>query len=274
MALSRNDDTPAYDTYDVVVRDICAYLGDPDANKKYVEVARFLRRALNTVNLHLVGHIKSIPLEIGENLTTPLPDDFNHVTKIGVCCEGQIRVLPQNEKLCIPEDIDSFICCTCPASEHILGNGCKTDHNQGCGHCRFHNITNTSTFQFPGWVSPFMTYPYWYGHHGKNYNGSYRIDHTNGQVVFGSGCDVCAGKIVIMEYNAALGDAEYQLIPRRYFDVLLHKTASYIKRGNEHLLEKREFEQEYIRLKRSETETTLEELVQALQAGLSSAPRR
>lgn len=275
--ISRREEQPRFDTFDVVVRDICAYLNDPDASKKYGMVARFLRRSLEELNVSMIGNIKSVLLLIEDNLTAPLPDDFNYVSKIGVCCNGQLRILPQNEKLCVPESPNMWICCTCTEPSSMTSTQvAQTQNPQGCSHCTFHNVIAPTggAFNNTTWGNGLFAYPYWYGVHAKNYNGSYKIDDQNGQVIFGSGCDTAPGSMVVMEYNAALGNSDYAFIPRTYFNVLLHKTAYYIKKGQEQILENRNFIRQWKMLKRTVCNFTLEELVQSIRSGFSSAPRR
>ncbi len=275
--------SPRFDTFDVVVRDICAYLGDTNATKQYALVARFLRRALEELNIHLVGNIKSILLTVEDNLTAPLPVDFNYVSKMGVCCNGKLRILHQNDNLCVPDAEEFWKCCTCPDEQETMltDRDChKSDVESGkkCSHCTFHNVIapdglGLNSLNAFGGMGMFL-YPYWYGHHSKNYSGSYKIDQHNGQVIFGGGFDVCPGHFVVMEYNAHLDNGDYAFIPREYFETLLHKTAAFVKKGGDQQWELTQFRIAWKMLKRTKLSVTLEEIVQAIQGGFSSSPRR
>ena len=269
--ISNKKDSAAWDSFDTVVRDICAYLKDPDATKLYAQVSRFLLRVLDQLNYRMIGNIKSVMLTVGDNMTTPLPSDFNTLSKIGVCCGGRLIVLHKDDNLCIPEE-EVFSCCTCeePTSIH-------DKNHQGCPSCTFHNIippTNYANFGDFTIFDNLFRYPYWYGTHAKDWRGTYRIDDHNGQIVFGSGAKVCPGAMVVMEYNSALLDSQYGFIPKRFFPVILHKTATFLTKGGEQQLEQHNYRRELNNMRRMEVNESLEDLVYYLQKGLSSAPRR
>jgi hypothetical protein len=276
--ISNKKEQPRYDTFDTVVRDICAYLNDPDATKKYAQVSRFLLRAMEDLKFQVVGNIKSVLLTIGNNLTAPLPEDYNVVSKIGVCCKsGQLRILHSNDKLCIPEE-EVWTCCDCECPTSI-----NDKNHKGCPSCTFHNMIDpTQLYSGIGtmatsdflWFNGLFNYPYWYGSHSQSFSGTYRIDDYNNQIVFGTGTDICPGATVVMEYNSALKDSQYGFIEKKYFQVLLHKTATFLTKGGEQQLEQRNFRREKNNIRRMEQSVTLEDIVYYLQKGLSSAPRR
>jgi hypothetical protein len=108
-------------------------------------------------------------------------------------------------------------------------------------------------------------------------NGTYRLDERNNRLIMGDGYDVCPGAEIVVEYNAALSDDQYDLIPKKTVPTLMYKTASMIKADknpNASRLEFQNFKIHYRQLKKTFDTYTLEDLVAALRGTYKSSPKR
>ena len=107
-------------------------------------------------------------------------------------------------------------------------------------------------------------------------NGTYRLDERNNRLILGDGCDTKPGKEILVEYNAAMSDEQYDLIPKKAVQVLMYKVASIIKGKNPQLAaaEFRMFKIHYKQLKRTYATYTLEDLLASLRAGYKPTPKR
>lgn len=66
----------------------------------------FARNAIRELNVHIVRNLLSKKLDIEDNMSALLPDDFSGLKKIGLCINGYIIELDRNGKICIDDDID------------------------------------------------------------------------------------------------------------------------------------------------------------------------
>ena len=262
-----------FDTFDQVVRDICSYLGDDTANELYIKVARFLGRALEQLNLHMIPTIKSTFLTIGDNMSADLPNDILTLSKVGVCDhKNEIRLIGRNDKLCLPEKEPVFNCCDCKEETDSSGKSVKSP---GCNSCTFHNVIG-SAVQLDGYI--FDNVNYLYGRAPVMFkNGTYRYDESNNRLIFGAGCDIEVGAKILVEYNSAMDSREYQLIPRKAYMCLQHRVAFLVQ--SERNPQKaefnfRKFRIEWDMLKRTYATYTLEDFLASLRRGYFSAPKR
>ena len=268
----------SFQTYDHTVRDICAYLGDDEAKTLYVRVSRFLRLALQELHLYLIPKaIKSVILEVNSNMTVDLPQDFQTLSKVGVCCDdGRIRLIGRQDDKCIPGKEPLFDCCDCENE-----NADATSSKTCCASCTFHNVNCEESIgsfseRYFGLRGPYVNYMY--GITPKMWsNGTYRMDERNSRLIMGSGTDVYPGAEIMIEYNAALSDDQYDLIPKKAVPVLMYKTASMIKADKNPNAAEREFQQfkiHYRLLKKTYETYTLEDYVAALRGTYKSSPKR
>jgi len=275
-------DAEAFRTFYDTVVDICSYMGDDEAKTLFIKVSRFLRLALEELNLYLFVHgVKSVVLKINDNMTVDLPRDFQTMGKVGVCCSnGTIRFIGRNDKLCAPKDVPLFECCDC-------NKGVKTEEElsalvapeECCAACTFHNVEGIGKSRLGSELGINGLYHnYLYGYNPQMFrNGTYRLDETNHRIILGDGCDTMPGKEIIVEYNAAMTDDRYDLIPIKAVPTLMYKTAAMIKANknpNASNFEFRQFKVHYRQLKKTYETWTLEDLVASLRKGYRSSPKR
>lgn len=274
----------SFQTFDATVRDICAYMGDDEAKTLYIKVARFMRMAVEEMNLYLfVKNVKSAILKVNDNRTVDLPRDFQTLSKVGVCCgNGTIRLIGRDDSLCVPKQEPVFDCCDCSKGVHEEETAPKA--NCGCSSCdassTFHNVDgfDKSFFgsRYFNGTNGYM--PYLYGYTPKMFrNGTYRLDEGNMRLILGDGCDTHPGAEIIVEYNAALSDDEYDLIPKKAVPTIMYKTAAMVKANNNPSAAANEFRMfriHYTQLKKTYSTFTLEDLAAALRGTYKSSPKR
>jgi len=276
-------DANAFQSFDSTVRDICAYLGDDEAKTLYIRTSRFLRMALEELDLYLfVSGVKSTFLKIEDNMTVNLPKDFQTLGKVGVCCNnGSIRLIGRNDDLCPPSEQPLFDCCDCSKGVKEVGESVSAvDGGEACcSACTFHNVDGTSNSSLGRYYGLSTNYySYLYGYTPKMFrNGTYRMDEGNWRLILGDGCDTRPGQEILLEYNAAMSDDKYDLIPRKAVPTLMYKTAHMIKMNNNPnaaMAEWSFFKKHYQQLKKTYQTYTLEDLVSALRKGYKSSVKR
>jgi hypothetical protein len=274
----------SFQTFDATVRDICAYMGDDEAKTLYIKVARFLRFAVEEMNLYLfVKNVKSVILKVNANMTADLPRDFQTLSKIGVCCgNGKIRLIGRDDSLCVPGPEKIFDCCDCSKGVHTEEDA--PEANCGCSSCdaasTFHNVDGfKDSFFGSRFFNGTANYvPYLYGYTPKMWrNGTYRLDERNMRLILGDGCDTRPGSEIIMEYNSSLSDDEYDLIPKKAVPTIMYKTAAMIKTNsnpNAAAYDMNQFKIHYRQLKKTYSTFTLEDFVAAIRGTYKSSPKR
>lgn len=275
-----------FQSFDHTVRDICAYLGDDTAKTLYVKVSRFLRLAVEELNLYLfVKNVKSVFLTVGDNMTIDLPDDLQTLSKVAVCCkDGRLRFIGQDNHLCPPKDQPLFECCDCSKGvppEKIDDDVAVKEPGTCCAACTFHNVDGYSGSHFSRLFGelPFAyAGRYLYGYKPQMFrNGTYMFDEANHRLVLGNGCDVRPGSEILVEYNAALDSDDYDLIPKKAVVTLMYKVAHSVKMAknpNAAQLEFQMFKRHYRQLKKTYQTYTLEDLVGAIRGTYRSSPKR
>jgi len=263
-----SDNNNAFVSMDETVRLICSYLGDDQASKLYVKVTRFLGLALDDLSLKVLPNIKSALLKINDNFTVDLPKDFWKISKVGVCCGREIRLLGRNHDLCkaaFPKD-PPIQCCTCDKEEGSEETASDTDNC--CPACTFHNFSGHSG----SYLNEYPTYLYGYQPKNQFIGGTYDVDNQNGRLILGAGCDVAVDKELVVEYSATLTTKDYALIPREARTTLMHKVASQI--GTNKQFDLRAFKREYYELKRNYDRYSLKDWHAAIRRGYKSSPER
>jgi hypothetical protein len=270
-----NAQNTSFMCFDELVRDICLYLGDEPA-KHYITVSRFAIQAIRAVNLSFIPSVKSIVLTVGQNMATLAPQDLDIISKVAVCCHnGELKVILNNDNLCLPES-EKVDCCDCPPKNNLHSaspQACNGASNKesSCNKCTFHNVHfyENGEHQFSS--------NYWYGYSPKNNNGWYRHDVGSGQIIFGSGCDVQNGSKIILEYKSSSSISELQLIPRKAYQSICHYVSWKIKMANQTNvaeLERVNFMRENSVLKSTYQNYTLEDIIYALRSGYQSTVKR
>lgn len=260
-----------YINFQEAVVHICVYLGDDDANKYNAKVTRFLKAAIQEMNLFLFPSINVEKLIVKDNLTANLPDDYVSMSRIGVCCSnGELMPLGHNNKLCvIPREPFKLDCCECNKvvdSKGVIDRG----KSECC------NVCSISTPHYFGSNSFMYGYRYLYGDSaGKETQGTYKIDLLNGRIIFGSGYNVKVGAEIMIEYSSSLTSEEFLQIPSISLIYLQHRVASMLKPGiGERQQETKTYRMQYRLLKRALSKLTLDDFTNAVRKGYKSSPKR
>lgn len=142
----------AFDSFDTVVRDICAFDGDSQADN-YLRTSRILARCLEEINEYAIPNIESKVFEIEDNLTVILPIDVQSVIKVGaLTANGAVRIMGENQGLIAPSQ--KPLKCTCSSSS---SNGINI------ASYRFDNLLTGSILEIRftnGTVMELPNYPY------------------------------------------------------------------------------------------------------------------
>lgn len=261
----------SYMSVEELTRDVCLYLGDVEA-KHFMTTSRFVIQAIRAVNLSCIPTVKTTTLTIGDNMTSPAPQDLDVIIKLGVCCpNGELKIILNNDNLCIP-DLETVDCCDCPPKDNFDTNCQKDSHTHSCKKCTFHNLQD-------GYHDSLNIFHnrYLYGYTAKNQNGWYRYDLSTGRIIFGSGCDVEVGSLIAMEYKSSASIAELQLIPRKAYEAICHHVgwkAKMATNPNVAEMERRYFKVEHERLNASYQNYTIQDVIYQLRSGYHSTVKR
>jgi hypothetical protein len=259
-------------TFDEQVRLICSYLGDDEAVKLYTKVARFLGLTLEDFNLKIIPNITSTLLPINENLTVDLPSDFQEISKVGVCCEGNrtIMLLGRNHDLCKSafKDEPAIQCCTCDKSDD---DDTSQDEDTCCPSCTFNNFRLHNSTYGSHYLFNYGGYLYGYQPTNQFTTGTYDIDYQNNRLILGDGCSVKIGEDLVVEYTPVLTGDGLRLIPRKARTAIMYKVAHLIRN---HPSDLQSFKREYYELKRTYDSYTLKDWLAAIRGGYHSSIKR
>lgn len=202
--------------FDDVIMDICAAASDPSGRHK-VAFSRFLRNAMEEMNLYAMPTSESQLMRIGDNLTVKLPDEAIDFIKAGVVDEsGQIRVLGVNDKL--RRSVKSAVPTSCSCGK-ATSTASAAAPAVPCDYCSF--------LLFPSVWGYGSYYGERYGLIPNSFpNGEVRYDRNSNTLEFGSGYDISAGGEVVVEYKLAVGAKSLDEIPSEMTNILLHKVLS------------------------------------------------
>lgn len=204
------------------------------ANDKRFDMAktlRFTKKAIEGLQLTLNSSVKTDVVTILANSTAPLPQNCAQVYKVGtIGCGGKCIVAMgridtvynlkniQNQNKFVPCEN-----CTCSTTE-TASIPQLDDVNYGCTICDslvFHGYEGNARGELYAVRKPLFT------------NGQYAYDEVNNRLVFADGCDVYTGSELVVEYKPLLSSEDYQLVPKIAFDLILHKTNTYLMTGGE-----------------------------------------
>ena len=216
------------------------------ANDKRFDMAkvmRFTKKAIDGLNLTVNASVKTDVVTILDNGTALLPKDCAEIYKAGtVGCGGKcIIAMGRVEQIYSIKNIQSqtrFVqCdnCTCTVTDETAPQA--DDLNYGIGICDnliFHGFGGNIRGELYAYRKPLFT------------NGQYAYDEANNRLVFSDGCDVYTGSQIVVEYRPLLSNENYQLVPKIAFDVILHKTNTYLTNGTEKQVEERLY-RDYLR---------------------------
>ena len=95
----------AFKNLDYAVNSVLNEIGDYGTTQ-YQRLLQFGVEGYRELNLYDYPQIKVVYLELNDNLTVDLPEDFVSYSKIGLCIGGQVYTLSINENLCLPRKED------------------------------------------------------------------------------------------------------------------------------------------------------------------------
>lgn len=245
-----------YRTISDAALDLCAFhLGDPEGAKQAIAL-RALRMAMDTLSLHVSANIISVQKTITDAYTIAMPTDCMDVLKVGVVLDGgRVRLMGRDDS--IRRDVPAAAGCTCTESS-------DTATVSECPACCLHNVW---------WGDAY--YGEMYGFRPPQFpNGKFRYNDKLNRIEFSSGYDVVAGDTVLIEYSAAYGPNEYNLIPAPYMEALLHKAAATLLRGGEAEMHERAFQRAHSAYKRATNPYNEFDITAALRGEMMSAPKQ
>jgi hypothetical protein len=230
--------------------------GEGEQNKlRYLQYAR---NAVRELNITIVDNIKSVMLDLDNQNSALLPDDYLKYSKIGVCVCGHIIELDRDETLCKYEKADSFCkpCGTEYTPEEVVETNCACACN--------------------GEPMPFLSATYEWDYIDKNgeWSAHYATPaHTRigvfkivgNRIYIDSICDKDTGKVVL-EYKStgvSMTDATNvsdELVPAITAYIRYHNELD--KKGNMVNVYREEYRRQYNIYRNFKIRVTLRALVQ------------
>ena len=173
---------------DTVVRNMSGAYGI-DASKYYVRLIRLVKMTLSDFNLIILDSVKTVELEVGENLTAAVPDDCIEILKVGRGAEdGCIGIMQPKSSVGMRIEKNDCSCSEDDVSPH---------RTEGCNYCAFYNYYDS------GYYSTL------YGVNNQAHYGCY--DYRDGQLFIDSSVGV-GGKILVSYKSTVSGDKS-SLVP-------------------------------------------------------------
>lgn len=233
-----------FKTLDQIVRNICSMIGDTQ-NEGYVRVARLAVQVLEEVNLMGIPQVKTVQVEIGDNLTATLPDDLILVSKVGnVDGNGNIYLMGRDDRIRRVDEYERLNPVSCDDVEPV----------------------NIPTFVPQERVVFYNYYNYnglnrWGEYIGERYGvidrhflaGTYRYNSSLNILEFGSGYDIVPGNKVFVEYKATMGDDVHRLVPLEWETAIQYRTLQHLTAAKDppaSAAHHRQFIREYYKVKR------------------------
>lgn len=208
-----------------------------------VKVMRFTKKAIDGLNLTVNASVKTTVVKILANGTALLPSDCAHVYKVGsVSCGGKCIVamgrvdkVYQNKFI---QNQNKFIQCgDCNCTNLGSLSPQADDAAYGgtvCDNLIFHGFDGNIRGELYAYRKPLFT------------NGQYAYDEANNRLEFSDGSDVYTDAQIVVEYRPLLSNDNYKLVPKIAFDLILHKTNTYLASGTEKQVEERLY-RDYLR---------------------------
>lgn len=240
-------------SFDSVVRQICRNMDDPTA-QNYLKVATTLKTVIDQLNIHVFRNFKTDQLVINDNLTVDLPAGCAVVTKVGtLTSKGTIQVFGYDGGLVKLADTPD-----CGCSEE------SATSSSSCPACTFHSC----------WMGGY--YGELYGYRQAQFpNGRWREDYANNRIILGSGYDVEAGGMVLMEYKSSMDNEDAMMqIPSDAYAMLMMRTfqimTSFSNPGASRA-HAQSFKVEYDTYKRASSNVSVKDIISAFRGQHMSA---
>ena len=239
-------------SFHAVVSDICAIAFDDDTGKNRSRVSRSLINVMAEMNMHMLTPVKSAFVTITSNFTASLPSGASSVTKVGVMCGSNLKLISRNENVYRPETP----ICSCSTS---------ASSGESCSACTFHNVMQGNVYGEA------------YGYRPDPWaNGEYRYDEFSNTLQFSSGSDIFEGQEVLVEYKCVDAPESLNLIPASLVNMLIFRVSQVLNLTSKpgvSQLSGREFERSYQAAIRAWNQYTPEDLISALMGENMSAPK-
>ena len=236
-----------------VVSDICAIAFDDDSAKYRARVSRALINVMAELNMNMLTPVKSVFVVITSNFTARLPIGASSVTKVGVMCGSNLKLISRNERVYRPETPICNCSTTAPSS------------TESCSACTFHNVMSGSVY---GEVYGYRPDPW--------ANGEYRYDEFSNTLQFSSGSDIFEGQEVLVEYKCVDAPEALNMIPASLVNMLTFRVSQVLNMTSKpgiSQLSGREFNTSYQAAIRAWNQYTPEDLIAALMGENMSAPK-
>jgi len=208
------------------------------------KVMRFAKKSVESLSLTINTSVKTDVATILDNGTALLPKDCAEVYKVGaIGCGGKcIIAMGRVDKIYKNLDTQNKIqCgnCNCNMSDDTAPQADDTNYGSTiCDNLVFHGFGGNLRGELYAYRKPLFP------------NGQYEYDEVNNRLVFSDGTATKTGDQVAIEYRPLLSSENYQLIPKIAFDVILHKTNTYLMSGNEKMAEEKLYRDYHFKFKR------------------------
>lgn len=227
-----------------IVSNICAIHLDDEQQRNAGRVIRTLGIVLSEFAITAGMTIVSKDFVLQGN-TLKMPDDCVEVFKVGVICNGHVRMM---------------------GSDNTIKAGCSCEGSDTCAGCTFYNYVSGSLYKGE-----------MYGRRAPQFeNGTYRWDTASGRIEFGSGYDVFDGSKIIVEYRSSLTEDVLDVIPAHYELAITHKVLAHffaVSNPSAAQFNMREFQRHFAQLKRNDHPFQLNEFLAAIRGNRVSSPR-
>jgi hypothetical protein len=237
-------------TLDSIVREYMIQRGDEMVNRSYARLYQLAVLGLRDIYHDKPVANKEIPLDVNEDHTVTLPNDFIKLRRLYIIAAGQRIAIGLNENMALPTK-----------------NDCGDDV-----------VDQPSDDTTPAWIYPFYGIEYTQFGVGGSFNkyGYYRIFPELGYIALQMNIDFDS---VVMEYEAdieTVGD-DYVVAP---YDVealkawIFWKDIQFNKRMTQQaLVAKREYQLEKLRAAKRHNALNAPDMIRAIKSGFMSAPK-
>lgn len=211
---------------DNIVREACASLGDPSAQKTYVPVLREVLSSMEYLGLFSIPMVISSTFKVEDNLTVILPNDAIDVFFVG-------KILSVSSKQCMYPLIEAHS--NRPDIEYATHSfGCnETDEDtQPSGDCFcFENFNDSGSAEL------YNYYPYYYGElYGRPNQvvfGTWEYFSDHNKIAFAHGMCINAGDTVAVKYKSTTCGAANRLVPvQQKMMIRYHAMMNYYSASN------------------------------------------
>ncbi|MFN8296814.1 MAG: hypothetical protein U0T69_11500 [Chitinophagales bacterium] len=218
---------------------------------------QYARNAVRELSITLVDNIKSVMLDLDDQNSALLPDDYLRYSKVGICIHGHIIEFDRDESLCKYEKADDF-CKPC-GTKVTAAEQVETNCACACSGEELPFLTSTylwNNIYYNGQWSAHYAVPA----HKKV--GVFKI--VNNRIYIDSLCDKYSGKVVLEYKSTGVNMTDTTYVP----DELIPAITAYIryhneldKKGNMALAYKEEYRRQFNIYKNFKIKVSLKQIV-------------